>query len=351
MREIKIKVHSNKKMSCLNGSFTCKKGENKIDVLVFDVDENLLQYNNFLILKSPNGTTYVDIVLSDMKYSIGSFITNELGNWTIQFLSSTQEDIVSEEEIDETQTIMISDSLSFNVIDSLASGELVLPPTSSNLDLLGQELANLYNTFYTLIQDYPEIEEYIEVQEQLEIMTQEMKKTQEMISNIKIDVGEVTIDNTEVLNAIDEVKEDIANINVDLSPISSKLDDLSDNVANIPTNDYSANLEQIQSDTTQIKGRVSSVQSMIESVLISNTNAIKSNTEYTQESVETIKNRIGNDDTKADGTLFNYSYWGLVRAEEAKSAAQVNTTILQTISSQLSDANTLSDEILALLEG
>ena len=332
MREIKIKVHSNKKMTCLNGSFTCKKGENKIDVLVFDVDENLLQYNNFIILKSPNGTTYIDIVLNDMTYSIGSFITNELGNWTIQFLSSTQEDIVSEEEIDETQTIMISDSLSFNVIDSLASGELVLPPTSSNLDLLGEQLANIYNTLSVVIEEYPEVENYIELQE-------ELLKIEDMISNIKIDVGEVTIDNTEVLNAIDEVKEDIANINVDLSPISSKLDDLSDNVANIPTNDYSANLEQIQSDTTQIKGRVSSVQSMIESVLISNTNAIKSNTEYTQESVETIKNRIGNDDTKADGTLFNYSYWGLVRAEEAK-------TIGQQILLKISDVNNLVDDIL-----
>lgn len=344
MREIKIKVHSNKKMTCLNGSFTCKKGENKIDVLVFDVDENLLQYNNFLILKSPNGTTYVDIVLSDMKYSIGSFITNELGNWTIQFLSSTQEDIVSEEEIDETQTIMISDALSFNVVDSLASGELVLPPTSANLDLLGQELANLYNTFYTLIQDYPEIEEYIEVQEQLEIMAQEMKKTQDMIANIKVEVGEVTIDNTEVLNAIDEVKEDIANINVDLSPISSKLDDLSEQVENIPTNDYT-------NDIAQIKGQVSSVNAMMQTNLISNTNAIKTNTELTGEKVTSINNKIGDNDTKGDGTLFNYSYWGLVRAEEAKSAAQVNTTILQTISSQLSDANTLSDEILALLEG
>ena len=343
MREIKIKVHSNKKMSCLNGSFTCKKGENKIDVLVFDVDENLLQYNNFLILKSPNGTTYVDIVLSDMKYSIGSFITNELGNWTIQFLSSTQEDIVSEEEIDEIQTIMISDSLSFNVVDSLASGELVLPPTSSNLDLLGQELANLYNTFYTLIQDYPEIEEYIEVQEQLEIMAQEMKKTQDMIANIKVEVGEVTIDNTEVLNAIDEVKEDIANIDIDLSPISSKLDDLSDNVANIPTNDYSEDLGQIQSDVTNIKGRVSTIDSMLNFGVISPINSIKDTGERTHTNTNTILARMGDNDTKGDGTLFNYTYWGLTRTEEVKSLSQQ-------ILSQLSDANALADDILTLLE-
>lgn len=319
MREIKIKVHSNKKMSCLNGSFTCKKGENKIDVLVFDVDENLLQYNNFIILKSPNGTTYVDIVLSDMKYSIGSFITNELGNWTIQFLSSTQEDIVSEEEIDETQTIMISDSLSFNVIDSLASGELVLPPTSANLDLLGQELANLYNTFYTLIQDYPEIEEYIEVQEQLEIMAQEMKKTQDMIANIKVEVDTSDL-----------------KVEVDMSEINTKLDDLDDKVTNIPTNDYS-------SDIAQIKGQVNTINMVVQGNLVSNTNAIKADTNYTNEKVISIDNKIGNNDTKADGTLFNYTYWGLTRTEEVKSLSQQ-------ILSQLSDANALADDILTLLE-
>lgn len=337
MREIKIKVHSNKKMSCLNGSFTCKKGENKIDVLVFDIDENLLQYNNFLILKSPNGTTYVDIVLSDMKYSIGSFITNELGNWTIQFLSSTQEDIVSEEEIDETQTIMISDSLSFNVIDSLASGELVLPPTSSNLDLLGEQLATIYNTLSVVIEEYPEVENYIELQEELKVI-------EDMIANIKVDVGEVTIDNTEVLNAIDEVKEDIANIDIDLSPISSKLDDLDDKVTNIPTNDYS-------SDIAQIKGQVNTINMVVQGNLVSNTNTIKADTNYTNEKVISIDNKIGDNETKGDGTLFNYSYWGLVRAEEAKSAAMSNNTMLQTIYTQMSDANTLSDEILALLEG
>lgn len=334
MREIKIKVHSNKKMSCLNGSFNCKKGENKIDVLVFDVDENLLQYNNFLILKSPNGTTYVDIVLSDMKYSIGSFITNELGNWTIQFLSSTQEDIVSEEEIDETQTIMISDSLSFNVIDSLASGELVLPPTSANLDLLGQELANLYNTFYTLIQDYPEIEEYIEVQEQLEIMAQEMKKTRDMIANIKVEVDTSDL-----------------KVEVDMSEINTKLDDLDDKVTNIPTNDYSDDLGQIKSNVGVIFGDVKTVRSSLELGVIPTTNSIKDTGERTNTKTNTILERMGDNDTKQDGTLFNYAFWGVEKTMETKGIAQSNNTMLQTIFTQMSDANTLSDEILSLLEG
>jgi hypothetical protein len=327
MREIKIKVHSNKKMSCLNGSFTCKKGENKIDVLVFDVDENLLQYNNFLILKSPNGTTYVDIVLSDMKYSIGSFITNELGNWTIQFLSSTQEDIVSEEEIDETQTIMISDTLSFNVIDSLASGELVLPPTSSNLDLLGEQLATIYKTLSVVIEEYDDVENYIELQEELKVI-------EDMIANIKVEVDTSDL-----------------KVSVDMSETNAKIDDLDSKVSNIPTNDYSDDLGQIQSDVTNIKGRVSTIDSMLNFGVISPLNSIKMNGEDTLTNTNTILNRMGDNDTKANGTLFNYSYWGLVRAEEAKIAANNNNAMLQTIYTQMSDANTLTNEILTKLEG
>ncbi len=329
MRIYKIKVLPNKEMKCINGNIVCKKGENKIDVLSFSVDEDLLQFNNFLILRSPSGTTYIDILTNDLEYIIGSFITNDLGDWSIQFISSTQEDIVVESEIDETQIVMISDVLKIKVIDSLASGELVLPPTSANLDLLGEQLATIYNTLSVVIKEYDEVENYIELQEELKVI-------EEMIANIKVDVGEVTIDNTEVLNAIDEVKEDIANINVDLSPVSSKLDDLSEQVENIPTNDYT-------NDIAQIKGQVNTINTLVQSNLISNTNAIKSNTELTSEKVTSIDNKIGDNDTKADGTLFNYTYWGLTRTEEVKSLSQQ-------ILSQLSDANALADDILTLLE-
>lgn len=322
MRIYKIKVLPNKEMKCINGNIVCKKGENKIDVLSFNVDDDLLQFNNFLILRSPSGTTYIDILTNDLEYIIGSFITNDLGDWSIQFISSTQEDIVVESEIEEDKIIMISDILKLKVVDSLASGELVLPPTSANLDLLGQELANLYNTFYTLIQDYPEIEEYIEVQEQLEIMAQEMKKTQDMIANIKVEVDTSDL-----------------KVEVDMSEINAKLDDLDDKVTNIPTNDYSDDLGQIQSDVTTTKGMITSMNNAIQSGIISNLNIVKQTTGDTKEDTEEILARMGDNDTKVDGTLFNYTYWALVRAEEAKS----NTI---EIMSMLTDVNTLVDEIL-----
>ena len=329
MRIYKIKVLPNKEMKCINGNIVCKKGENKIDVLSFSVDDDLLQFNNFLILRSPSGTTYIDILTNDLEYIIGSFITNDLGDWNIQFISSTQEDIVMESEIDETQIVMISDTLKIKVIDSLASGELVLPPTSANLDLLGQELANLYNTFYTLIQDYPEIEEYIEVQEQLEIMTQEMKKTQEMIANIKVEVDTSDL-----------------KVEVDMSEINAKLDDLDDKVTNIPTNDYSDDLGQIQSDVTTTKGMITSMNNAIQSGVISNLNIVKQTTGDTKEDTEEILARMGDNDTKQDGTLFNYAFWGVERTMETKGIAQSNNTMLQTLCTQMSDSNTIVDEIL-----
>ena len=311
MRVYKIKVLPNKQVKCINGDIVCKKGENKIDVLSFEVDKNLLQFNNFLILNSPNNTTYIDILTTDLEYVIGSFITNNVGSWSIQFISTTQEDIVVESEIDENQIIMISDVFKIKVVDSLASGELVLPPTSANLDLLGEQLANIYNTLSLVIEEYDQVEDYIELQEELKVI-------EDLIKNIKIDVGEVSIDNTEVLKAIDEVKEDIENINVDFSPIETQISNVSEQVSNIPTNDYTNTLSMINS-------KVDGINNMVQNGVVSNIN--------------TLNDKIGNNDTKQDGTLFNYSYWGLVRAEEAK-------VLSQQILSQLSEVNSIVEDIL-----
>lgn len=318
MRIYKIKVLPNKQVKCINGDIVCKKGENKIDVLSFEVDKNLLQFNNFLILNSPDNTTYVDILTNDLEYVVGSFITNNVGSWSLQFISTTQEDIVVESEIDEDQIVMISDVFKIKVIDSLASGELVLPPTSANLDLLGEQLANIYNTLSLVIEEYDQIEDYIELQEELKVI-------EDLIKNIKIDVGEVTIDNTEVLKAIDEVKNEVENINIDLSPITTQINNVSEQVATIPTLTYT-------NDFNMINGKVDSMNNMVQVGVVSNIN--------------TLNDKIGNNDTKQDGTLFNYSYWGLVRAEEAKISSLANNELLQTIASQLSEANTLVDDIL-----
>lgn len=239
MKTYNIKIANDKSIKCLNGNIICRKGETNIDELAFDVDENLLQYNNFLILYSPNKTTYIDIITNDLRYVIGSYITNEVGTWTIQFLSSTQEDILAEDEIDDEKIIMISDTLTLAVKNSLVSDELVFPPTSSNLDLLGEQLSNIYNTLSVVIEEYPQIQDYIAIQDQM---------------------GEVI-------------------------------------------------------------SRLSGLKNVTENTIVSNQNK--------------LIDRIGNNDTKADGTLFNYSYWGLIRAEEAKSLSQQVLNKLDVIANKL----------------
>lgn len=100
------------------------------------------------------------------------------------------------------------------------------------------------------------------------------------------------------------------------------------------------NLE-VDVDLTNIIAQLNRIESVVFGIQ-NQLNSITSKSNYitqTNENVIKIDNKIGDNDTKADGTLFNYSYWGLVRSEEAKS----NT---QTIIELLTDANVLVDKIL-----
>lgn len=118
----------------------------------------------------------------------------------------------------------------------------------------------------------------------------------------------ITVENSE----IKELKDMINNLEVDLSDVNTKLD----------------NIIQM---TSQLMGTISTI------------NNINNNVNNVGNAVGILNNKIGDNDTKADGTLFNYSYWGLVRAEEAKA----NT---QAIIELLTDATVLTNEILEKLE-
>ena len=109
-------------------------------------------------------------------------------------------------------------------------------------------------------------------------------------------------------------------------------------------------LDNLDTDLEEIKtitNNIIKISSQILDVVQYNKTTINSiNTKVHDNLVTTgtLNNKIGDNDTKKDGTLFNYSYWGLVRAEEAK----VNT---QAIIELLTDADVLADEILEELEG
>ena len=330
MRQLHLKVLKNKDLVCTNGAFVLgNKGDNNTTKINITCDETLLQYNNFLILETPAKDHKYCCPLVNMEFLITSTICNLIGEWGVTFLSTSQED-VSDENIDYSQAIMVSNAITGVVNDSVIDDkELETLPVDPNMEVLYNDLMSLRNDLNTLMEDYPQIKDYVEVQETLDEILYKL-------DHIKIDTSGlvVEVDLTSVLNETQEIKDLINNleIDVDLSPISSKLDDLSEDVSNIPTNDYT-------NDIAQIKGQVNSINSMLQMSIISNLNQTVSNTEIIRQDTSRIDNKLGNNDTKADGTLFNYTYWALVRAEEAKS----NTVAIM---SMLTDVNTLVDEIL-----
>lgn len=121
----------------------------------------------------------------------------------------------------------------------------------------------------------------------------------------------ITVENSE----IEELKNMINNLEVD-----------------VDLTDVNAKLDYVIQMTSQLMGTISTI------------NNINSNINTIGNVVSTINDKLGDNDTKADGTLFNYSYWGLVRAEEAKA----NT---QAIIELLTDVDVIVDEILEKLEG
>lgn len=109
------------------------------------------------------------------------------------------------------------------------------------------------------------------------------------------------------------------------------------------------NLDSMNTDIQTIKSTTNNIISISSQILEvvnynkTTLNSINTKVESNLNATASLHQKIGDNDTKADGTLYNYSYWGLVRAEEAK----VNT---QAIIELLTDANTLTNEILEKLE-
>jgi hypothetical protein len=324
MRILNIKVLSNKKMYCSSNPLTLgNKGDNNTSKLVFEIDDDLLQYNNFLLLTTPDAThTYCCPILNN-EFVITSTICNVVGNWTLTFISTSQEEVV-DNNIDYSQAIMVSDSLVGIVKDSKVSGELETLPIDENMKILYNDLLTIRNDLNTLIEDYPEIESYIEVQTLLNEILYKM-------DHIQIDTSGLSVE-------------------VDMSETNAKIDDLSEQVANIPTNDYSESIDNVENKVNIMYGDVQNLNGMINSGVVTPISNVNYNVESIERKINSVISEMGNNDTKKDGTLFNYSYWGLIRAEEAKYAALNNNALLQTIYTQMSDANELTNQILMTLE-
>lgn len=159
--------------------------------------------------------------------------------------------------------------------------------------------------------------------------------TQRLTTNIiYVEVGKtIAIDNVEEEEELELLYKQLETmITVENSEIEELKNMINDLEVEVDLTDVNSKLDYVIQMTSQLMGTISTI------------NNINSNINTIGNVVSTINDKLGDNDTKADGTLFNYSYWGLVRAEEAKA----NT---QAIIELLTDADVLADEILEELEG
>lgn len=101
------------------------------------------------------------------------------------------------------------------------------------------------------------------------------------------------------------------------------------------------NLENMNTDIQTIKTTTNNIIK-ISSQILDTVNYNKTMLDNLNNKVEsnlnaigTLNNKIGDNDTKADGTLFNYTYWALTRIEEDKAIDTQNSNKLDEILSIL----------------
>ena len=100
-------------------------------------------------------------------------------------------------------------------------------------------------------------------------------------------------------------------------------------------------LDNLDTDLEEIKTITNNIIK-ISSQILSVTQQINTTTQSTYNNILNVGNavgvinsRIGDNDTKKDGTLFNYTYWALTRIEEDKAIDTQNSNKLDEILSIL----------------
>lgn len=158
--------------------------------------------------------------------------------------------------------------------------------------------------------------------------------TQRLTTNIiYIEVGKtIAIDNVGEEEELELLYKQLETM---ITVENSEIKELKDMISNL---EVEVDLSDVTAQLNRIESVVFGIQNQL-NIITSKTNYIPQINEY----VVKMDDKMGNNETKADGTLFNYSYWGLVRAEEAKA----NT---QAIIELLTDADVLVNEILEELE-
>lgn len=240
MRDIYLKVFTNKKIICLNPPFKIgRKSENESTVLNIQVPAEIANYYNFLIFKSPSNVNYIVQLNNNLQYIVEKWITDEVGTWTIEYISTSQEDLASG-VLDASQAILISEDISAIVEDSIASEDLNFPPTPE-IAILETRLERKIDEIVTIVESIKEDGLAVDV-------TQIVDAIEAAIRDIEIHAD---VDMSSVLSAIDASEATLLakmdNINVDLTPIQNALSELRTLIVAIPTTDYTQKLNTIES--------------------------------------------------------------------------------------------------------
>lgn len=453
MREYKIKVFPSKKLVCLNGLLTLgMNGENRATRLEFIIDESLIGEYNYVTFTSPSGNSYICELGDDLCFVVKNWITSEIGTWKLEFVSTTQANIQSVEDIDENQTIIISEQLAGYVVQSATGEGVEIEPNEDAKILITQieqELDNIEEVLEQIASSGLEIDfttvlnaitaakvsienKIDEIDVDLTPVLTKLTTLEGKVDNIPTTdyssdfgvlesaVGAIpTNDYTQTLSGIvlslGSISDKIDNIDVDLTPITGQLDTIEGKVDLIPTNDYTTKLNGIENKidaipTTDNTSNISSIKNTVEAIpttdytsklntidgkidniptndytntlatmqtsingqgglssqigqqtslinsisqdttatnnrtatMATDIASIKTTTESDYALEQQINAKVGDNDTKADGTLFNYAYWSLQRANEAKANAGDAKDNTITI---LSDLATMQDDI------
>jgi hypothetical protein len=293
--------------------------ENEIDELVFKLP--FLDFGYVGVFKSPLNTK-LELPIVDNKITIGSEITSYPGTWSLIIVGKKDE------------TIFISNFIELKS----CRNHLSLKNTQEidkNIELLYLELQETLNKLENVdLDDVSNLGDSLE--EIKELIKSECHDLQQFVGGCFGNLNTHLTHNTTICTRIDgnveDIKESINNLSTgggetDLTEVNTKLDDIDKDIADLDA-DLVKHTTQLGNNTSTIMNSLNSFNNLIFGL---------------QTPIYTLQNWIGNSSNKPDNTISNWSYWGLVRAEEAKAFAQNTETNTIQILDKLS-------EILELLK-
>ena len=209
-----------------------------------------------------------------------------------------------ENEIDELVFELPFDDFSYIVVFKTPLNTKLELPIIDNKIVIGSDITSLPGTWSLII--VGQKDEIVFVSNPLALKSCRNHLNLQTIQEIDSNIETLYLELQEKMKVLDTL--DLDNLDTDLEEIKT----ITNNIIKISS--------QILSVTQQINTTTQSTYNNILNV---------------GNAVGVINSRIGDNDTKKDGTLFNYTYWALTRIEEDKAIDTQNSNKLDEILSIL----------------